>query len=69
MSSSKAILIGQINRTNVKDLLFNEYAIHICISNIVSTTNIACKYIHVSVVQLDASIKVHNFLCVLNFNQ
>ena len=43
MSSSKAILIAQIDRTNVKDLLLNEYAIHICKSNIVSTTNIACK--------------------------
>jgi hypothetical protein len=43
VSSSKAILIAQIDRNNVKDLLLNEYAIHVRKSNIVSTTSIVCK--------------------------
>jgi hypothetical protein len=61
------VVVAQLTRINAKDLLFNEYAIHIGKSNIVSTTNLT--YISVSLTQLDASIKACNFVCVLNCNQ
>lgn len=51
-----AIQIAQISITNAKGLLLNEYAIHIFKSNSVSTSNIVCKYVHESVVQLDSFI-------------